>query len=194
MSSARLTACAKWRTASRDSSDTSLFRMIALSWSVAMVCSARPSEPRLSQHSHWRSMPNSSALSCTSRSVSTSLRWLIIEVSCRACTPCASRLRARRRMSCAEAFSASTLVAERSAVLTLLRLCRCMANRSRSDTMPIATPSRVTGTWRMPWRDISSAASCAVCSLVSVRTGATMTSEMGVSSGNPASATRPSTS
>ena len=39
---------------------------------------------------------------------------------------------------------------------------RCSANRSRSDTMPTRRArARVTGTWRMPWRDISSAASCA---------------------------------
>jgi hypothetical protein len=44
----------------------------------------RPSEPKASQQACVRSMPRRWAVTCSSRSASTSLRWLISSVSCRA--------------------------------------------------------------------------------------------------------------
>lgn len=166
-----------------------------LSWSVAMVCSLRPSEPKASQHTRDRSTPCCAASSATRRSASTSLRWLISSVSWRARTPCPSRLRAKRRMSAATRRSVSTSGAARIAVLTCLSDRRCSANRSRSDRMPTTrapgSSASVTGTCRTPWRDISSAASCAVWRVDSTCTGALITSPMGRCRDKPGSVTRP---
>ena len=163
-----------------------------LSWSVATVCSLRPSEPKASQQPCFRSMRWAAATIVTRCSVSTSFKWLISSVSWRAPTPWPSRLRAKRRMSCDTTRSVATSGAARIAVLTCFSDKRCSANRSRSDRMPTTRPlASATGTWRMPYRDIASAASCAVWSMPTVTTGRLITSPIGVDNGFSASVTRP---
>ena len=159
-----------------------------------MVCSERPSEPKASQQARLRSNPCCCAASCTTRSVSRSLRWLTNSVSERADKPCAISVRARRRMSGAAATSSCRSAASRSRLPSRRADKRCSANRSRSETIATTRPSSVTGTWRRPWRDISSTASCTLCAASSVCTGWVIRRSIGVSIDGCASATRSSTS
>ena len=109
----------------------------------------------------------------------------------RACTPWSSRLRAKARISPARWRSVSTSGAARICALSCRSDRRCSAKRSRSETMLTTRPASVTGRWRMPWRAMTSAASCRVCSVVSDCTGELMTSAMGVVSARCGSVTRP---
>jgi hypothetical protein len=146
----------------------------------------RPSEPKASQQALRKSMPPCWATRCSSRSVSTSFRWLISSVSWRACTPWPSRLPAKRRMSWRQ-------VNQRSGTSGAARIWRAeLLERQALQRKQVAlghdarrrAPRSVTGTWRMPWRDISSAASCNGVVHVRHWMGLLMTLPMGVCSGS----------
>ena len=109
----------------------------------------------------------------------------------RAATPWASSSWAKPRIWRALSARVSTSRAPRMAALIGRSVSRCRANTSRSETRLTTRPASVTGTWRRPLRDISSAASCSVCWAVSVCTGALITRSIGVLSGSWGSTTRP---
>jgi len=72
-----------------------------LSWSVAIVCSSRPSLPSASQHQASVVMPRSAAVSATRRAVSWSFSRLIRRVTKPAAMPWATSARDHSRMSAA---------------------------------------------------------------------------------------------
>ena len=165
-----------------------------LSWSVAMVCSLRPSEPKLSQQAWLRSTCCCDAMICTRRSVSRSFRLLMSAVKGLAIMPCPTRDRASSRMPCAACANSALCLACRMRALTPLSESRCMANKSRSETMPTTRPPSSRGTWVMPWRAISSAAASTGCATSSACTVRVITEATGSSSERPAKATRSRTS
>ena len=178
----------------RSVATSSLVNTRPLSWSVDTVCSPRPSDPKASQQARSSGRPWRAATDCTRRSVSRSFRWLISAVICRDCTPWPSRWPASCRMRPAASCSAGRPSAARIRLLTCLSDSRLSASTSRSETMLTRRPASVTGTCRMPWRDISSTASCKLWSCVRHCTGALITLEIGTVSGCCGSVMRPSTS
>ena len=118
----------------------------------------------------------------------------VIWVSCSAATPCASRARAKSRTSAAASASRATVAEARTRSTILRRLERCMPNKSRSEITPARRPSRVTTTWRIPWRTIASAASTTGASSSSAMTPPDIRLEIGASTSACGSATRSSTS
>ncbi len=142
--------------------------MMALSWSVASVCSSRPSEPSAIQHRLVEAMPAAAVSNSITRSVNRSLSVEMIRVSWSAGTPWARRLRASARTSRPAATSASRLAAERRVALTALSPIRCKANRSLSDTIPTGRPASTSAMWWKPWCAMVSAAEMAIASAGSV--------------------------
>ena len=196
-SSVRFTSSAKARsfvrTASRSSPSRS-GKMIALSWSVASVCSLRPSLPSPIQQYPTAATSWLREASTRARSVTASFRAETNCVICSAATPCASMAVPRPRTSRAAKASASTLSACPISLRSPCMESRCSPKRSRSEITPASiSPSR-TSRWRKPRLAMSCAASLSAAEAGSEAGAFVITSSTGRSRDWPASATRSSTS
>ena len=159
-----------------------------------MVCSLRPSEPKASQQARRRSTPL-----LARPAAPPGVGEHVVQVAdqlgelARAARPgragCARSGGCRRPRAAASAGRAP----RGCAVPSCLSDRRCSANRSRSETMlDQRARARTTGTWRMPWRDISSAASCSGAGRFErEHRRAGITASIGVDSGSCGSVTRP---
>ncbi len=165
-------------------------KMMALSWSVASVCSLRPSLPRPIQQKPISPTSWSRSASSIARSVTASLSAEMNWVSCSAATPCASIAVPSSRTSRAAKASASTLLAWPMSLRSPCIDRRCSPKRSRSEMTPSSLPPSATSTWRNPRRAMSCAASESSLFAESAVGLGVITSDTGRSSGRSASATR----
>ena len=166
----------------------------ALSWSVANVCSLRPSLPSASQHQSDAPTAWCASTSSIARRARASLSAAIVRVNGSDVTPCASRLWARLRMSSAQRFNAAVECASVNPSSTCRIDARVSVKRSRSLTTPTRRLPSTTTICRTSRAAIVSIASCAVAAAGNVTTGVDITSASGVVSGLPPSTTRRSRS
>ena len=169
--------------------------MMPLSWSVANVCSSRPSEPSAIQQNGTGGRSKASIVSSSTRTVSRSFSVDMKWVRVAAWSPWARSAPARRRIPCAAVRSPSRSRAAWISVPTSSTPTRWRANSCSCERRPARAPSASTTTrWWTPCSAIVRMAWCALACGPTVMRPLVITVAIGWSRSAPGSVTRRITS